>query len=370
MSSARTAEMDVIIVHHHATASVRDAVAALRSDAGGSNIDLNIVLADNGSTAEERALLQSLDVDYFDSGTNAGYAGAANIAFPRTRSDVILLMNEDVLVLPGCLRELHTTLRSGASVAGPQFYWDLDCRFLLPCTEERTRRNELAQVAGRQSPVNLKRARERWREHARRHWRSRDPLPTTSLSGALLAFRRETWTAVGPFDEEFRLYFEENDWLLRVARAGLRCLYVPSARAIHLHNPGQGQAPERLRWEAESFRRFGNRYYGERFMRRLLRAGRGERVVPDWEAFAADGNGAIRIDVDDEWVWPLWVELTPSPSGFPAATTCIPEPKPESWSLPPMRGLEFLDGVLYLQVVDDIGRELCGYSFRRHAGPA
>ena len=361
------AEMDVIIVHHHAATSVRDAVAALRLDASRSNILLNIVLADNGSTPEERTLLQSLNAHYLDSGRNAGYAGAVNIAFPTTRSDFILLMNEDVMVLPGCLRALHTGLMSGASVAGPQFYWDRDCIFLLPCTEERTRGNELLKVAGNRNAKQLKRARRRWREHARRHWRSRDSLPTTALSGALLAFRRDTWTAIGPFDEGFSLYFEEDDWLLRAACAGLQSLYVPSAKAIHLHNPRLAQRPERLRWEAESFGRFGNRYYGERFMQRLSLAGRRESVVPDWQAVAADSTGAIRLEIAEECAWPLWVELTPSPLGFPAATTRISDPQTECWPLPPLRGLEFLDGTVYLQLVDDAGRELCSYGVQRNA---
>lgn len=367
ITDGRAAEMDIVIVHYHAAESVRDAVAALRLDASRSNVLVNIVVADNGSTPEERALLQSLDIEYLNTGRNAGYAGAVNIAVRTTRSDSIVVMNEDVIVLPGCLRALNTALMSGASVAGPQFYWDRDCTFLLPCTEERTRRNELLKVAGKRSLMKLERARKEWRKHARRHWRSRDPVPTTALSGALLAFRRETWSAVGPFDDEFPLYFEENDWLFRVARAGLRSLYVPAAKAIHLHNPTLARAPERLQWEAESFLRFGNRYYGERFMRRLSLACRRESVIPDWQAFAADGTGAIRVDTAEECVWPLWVELTPSPFGFPAATTCIADPKTEWWSLPPMRGLEFHDGTLHVQFVDDIGRELCRYSLQHMA---
>src|ERR1019366_3434414 len=223
------AEMDVIIVHCHAAAAVREAVAALRLDASETSIRLNIILADNGSSPEERVLLQSLDIHYLDSGRNAGYAGAVNIAFPVTRSDVVILMNEDVIVLPGGLRALYTALMSGASVAGPQFYWDRDCTFVLPCTEERTRRNERLKVAGKRNLTQLTRARTAWREHARRHWRTTDSLATTALSGALLAFRRDTWTAIGPFDEGFSLYFEEDDWLIRAARADLLCLYVPSA---------------------------------------------------------------------------------------------------------------------------------------------
>jgi GT2 family glycosyltransferase len=367
MSGAGTdqaAEMDVIIVHYHAAASVREAVVALRLDAGQSNIHLNIVIADNGSTPKERALLQSLDIQYLDSGRNAGYAGAVNIAFPATRSDFIVLMNEDVIVLPGCLRALHTALISGASVAGPQFYWDRDCIFILPCTEERTRRNERLKVAGKRSLAQLGRARTAWREHARRHWRSDDSLPTTSLSGALLAFRRETWTTIGPFDEGFSLYFEEDDWLLRAARAGLQCLYVPSAEAIHLHNTTLAQEPERIRWQAESFRRFGDRYYGERFMQRLSLASKRANVIPNWQPLFADRTGAIRLEIPEECAWPLWVELTPSPLGFPAATTRITDPNAEDWHLPPLRGLEFLE-TFYLQLVDNSGQELCGYRVER-----
>ncbi len=358
------AEMDVIIVHCHAAASVREAVAALQLDAGGTNIRLNIVIADNGSTPEERVLLQSLDIHYLDSGRNAGYAGAVNIAFPATSSDVVILMNEDVIVLPGCLRALYTALMSGASVAGPQFYWDRDCTFALPCTEERTRHNERLKVAGKRNLTQLRRARTAWREHARRHWRTTGSLATTALSGALLAFRRDTWTAIGPFDEGFPLYFEEDDWLIRAARADLLCLYVPSARAIHLHNSNLAHEPERVQWEAESFRRFGDRYYGERFMRRLSLAAKRERVAMDWPDLATDRDGAIGLDISAYDARPLWIELTPSPLGFPAATTRISDPRTELWHLPPLRGLEFLE-TFYLQLVDDAGRELCGCRVQR-----
>jgi GT2 family glycosyltransferase len=363
-AGANQAGMDIIIVHYHAAASVREAVEALRRDAGQTNIHLNIIVADNGSTPEERALLQSLDIHYLDSGRNAGYAGAVNVAFPATRSDFVILTNEDVLVLPGCLRGLHTALISGASVAGPQFYWDRDCTFVLPCTEERTRRSERLKVAGKRNLTQLARARTAWREHARRHWRSADSLPTTSLSGALLAFRRDTWTAIGPFDEGFSLYFEEDDWLLRAARAGLQCLYVPSAKAIHLHNPKLAQEPERLQWQAASFHRFGTRYYGEQFMQRLSLASKRKNAIPDWHALAADNTGAIRLEIPKECARPLWVELTPSPLGFPAATTRITDPNTQDWLLPPLRGLEFLE-TFYLQLVDDIGQELCGYRVER-----
>lgn len=256
-------------MHYHATARVREAVSALRRDAESTGLSIQIFVADNGSTPDEREDLQGLAIRYLDTGRNAGYAGAVNAAFPDTSADCIVLMNEDVLTVPGCLRTLRNELLAGAAVAGPRFFWDRDKTFMLPCTERRTRRSEVFRVAAGASAGKLLRARREWRAHAMRHWRATAALPTSSLSGALLAFRRDTWSIVGPFDERYQLYFEEDDWLRRIARAGLTSLYVPHAIAIHAHDPGRARSPARLEWENESFLRFGNDYYGEAFMRRL-----------------------------------------------------------------------------------------------------
>jgi GT2 family glycosyltransferase len=339
--------MDVVIVHHHAADAVRDAVGALFTDAP---LDLHVIVADNGSTSEERELLRSLPVTYFATGRNAGYAGAINAALPLVRSELVVAMNEDVLVLPGCLGALREALQAGAAAAGPELYWDRDCMLLLPCTEERTRANELLRCRARRDSAALERARSAWRTHARRHWRSDAPIATESLSGAMLALRRDAIDAIGPFDEAYRLYYEENDWLLRVAAAGLRSLYVPAAKAIHLHNPAQ--SAERVQWEAESFVRFGNRHYGERFMRRLLLTSRREAVAPSWPEHSDVADG------------PLWLEVSPSLWGFPAATARI-EGTLREWPIPPMRGLEHVGGTFYLQLVDDDGRELARRSFTR-----
>jgi GT2 family glycosyltransferase len=348
--------MDVVIVHYHAALRACEAVSALRADAATSDMSLNIIVADNGSTREERELLRSQDVVYVDVGRNAGYAGALSAVFPLTRSDFLVVMNEDVLVLPGCLRTLQSSLMTGAAIAGPEFYWDRECALRLPCTEERTRRNELMKIAGRSSLAGLARARAHWREHARRHWRSIDPMRTTALSGALLAFRRDTWSAIGPLDDAFHLYFEENDWLHRADRAGLECLLVPAAKAVHLHNPMLATSAERTQMYAKSFALFGCRYYGERFMDRLFRLSACESVTPDWPPLHE-----IPIDLGDSHHLPLWLEVTPSALGFPAATMCMTDPE----LMPAMRGLEFAHGPLYLQIVDDAGRELCRYSFHK-----
>ena len=359
------ADIDVIIVHYHAALMLRDAVDAIRRDAWLSGLSVRILVADNGSTEAERELIRSLDVVYIPTGSDAGYAGGANFAYPQTTAECVVLMNEDVMVLPGCLAALRKSLLDGASVAGPEFAWDRDGIFLLPCTEERTRKSELTKVSGRRSTAHLARARAEWRAHARRHWESAVALRTTAISGALLAFRRGAWDTVGPFDEGFQMYFDENDWLLRMEASGLPTVYVPSAKAIHLHNPKLGQDDDRQQWAAQSFLRFGNRHYGETFMRRLFRLGTRPQAMPEWELV---GEGTeVTLELPRTGRLPLWIELTPSPLGFPAAATRVSDGTATHWTLRRLRGLDFLAGSYYLTIVDQEGRELRNCAFRWEA---
>ena len=57
--------------------------------------------------------------------------------------------------------------------------------------------------------------------------------PVDWVSGAAVMIRRATLDAIGPFDPDFFLYYEEVELMRRGARAGWRCLYVPEARVVH-----------------------------------------------------------------------------------------------------------------------------------------
>jgi GT2 family glycosyltransferase len=345
----------VILVHYHTPELVAAAVEALRADVAGTGLAVDWLLVDNGSDAAGRARLASLPVERIDPGTNLGYAGGVNLGMARSDAELVVLMNPDVIVQPGCVPALLDALRAGAAVAGPRFYWDGGRRLLQPPSEVRTRREELARLLAGKSPGGAARARRRWRRHARRHWEAREPLPSHDLSGSLLALRRSAWEAVGPFDEGFRLYFEETDWLLRAARLGLAGRYVPAAEAVHLYSQSAGREPRAAGWFEESARRFRRRYYGPWFVgllagldRRLPRRG----ATPP---AAAPGHG-LRLPQEPS-AYPLWIEVSPSPLGFPAAAERLSGPPERPWSLP----LEILERLpaaeLTVRVTDADGRE-------------
>jgi hypothetical protein len=77
-----------------------------------------------------------------------------------------------------------------------------------------------------------------------------------AVSGAVMAIRARAFDEVGGFDERYRLYFEENDFLRRVRG---EIAYVPAARCRHLYNQSAGGGAGKVYAESEAkyLRRWG-----------------------------------------------------------------------------------------------------------------
>jgi len=366
LPSPGSARLGVILAHYHTPDLLERAVVALRADLAGSGLQAEVIVVDNGSDRAGQSLLKALPVRYLDARDNPGYAAALNLGINCSDADRLVLMNPDVMVLPGCLSALMRALHDGADCAGPRFYWDENKRFMLPPTEQRTRRAELRASLGDHGGALGRWARGHWRSHARRFWTARQTFESKSLSGALLAIRRRAVERVGLFDERFRLYFEEHDWIIRLARAGMTAVHVPEAEAVHLFNRSAAQEPAAPRWFAQSRELFFNRYYGAWF-RRLLAcmpkpSGRASRE-PDP---LASGPPCIELPTtagpED---WPLWVEISSSARRFPAAVAVVRAQAEGSFRFPAEIWRRLAPGRYFLTVADRAGRELAAFSFDR-----
>jgi len=91
----------------------------------------------------------------------------------------------------------------------------------------------------------------------------------SALSGALVAVSRRTLERVGPFDEGYALYFEENDWQRRLRMAGGRLSRVGAARVVHRYNQSARLEARAAAWFAASERRYFETHFGARGLRTL-----------------------------------------------------------------------------------------------------
>jgi GT2 family glycosyltransferase len=72
-----------------------------------------------------------------------------------------------------------------------------------------------------------------------------EPRTVDWVMGAALLLRREALDAVGPFDEDFFIYFEEVDLCLRLKRAGWEMRFFPAVTVVHYESQFSVDIPER-----------------------------------------------------------------------------------------------------------------------------
>jgi GT2 family glycosyltransferase len=354
----------IISVHYYTPELLRQSLAAARADSSPLDIDVEYIVVDNGSTPEDEALLASLDAEIVRPDGNLGYAGALNVAVSRSRAELFVFMNPDVFVCSGCIPGLVALLRSGAAAAGPRFWWDHERTMLLPPTERRTLVDEALRTLAGRSEACRRQARRRWRAHALRHWRADEAFVSHDLSGALLAVSRQAWERVGPFDEGYRLYFEETDWLLRVRAAGLPAFYEPRAEAVHRYARSAAREPRSESWFIESEERFRRRHFRHASRWLLGRmAAMGEITAEPGAGRPLESSEPVSVPCGEaDGGRAAWVELGPGDAGFPAAAARV-DAGASSWSVPQpiWRGLQ--PGLYTLQTVAESGRELTRVPF-------
>lgn len=364
----------VVLVHYRTPRLARSAIEALRRSAGLGSAELDLVVVDNGSDQEGFAVLEALatshDVHIVTPGGNLGYAGGINLGFAELAAgelkgrgpDVLVAMNPDVTVTPSCLAELVRALDQGAGVAGPRLLWadglaadgdrGDDAAVILPPADPVGRRVELGRyLAESKGGTWARRARAAWRRHARRHWTATSDADSHALSGALLAVTADAWSRVGPFDEGYRLYFEETDWLRRAKKLGVMSRYVPTAVARHGYARSTPKEPQAAAWFADSGRRFRRRWYGQAFASFL-------------EAMARR-NPPRPTEVDDGAEGPpnpspttRWVEISASPLGLPSGGIYLPEGCTATGDpVPDFVRQRAREMTLYWRTVDAQGRE-------------
>ena len=241
-----TADIDVVVVAFGAPGLLDRCLATLGEA-------YPVLVVDNSSDAEVRAVAERHGAGYVDPGDNLGFAGGVNLGLAkRERSTAdVLLLNPDASITPEGVARLAGRLHASDDLAG---------------------------VAPAQVDSEGRAARVGW------------PFPTPAgawaeaaglgslrschdfMIGSVLLIRSSALEEIGPFDEQFFLYAEETDWQQRARRLGWRVALCPEVVATHV-GAGTGGDPGRreVRFHA-SQERYVRKYHGTRGWR-IYRAG-------------------------------------------------------------------------------------------------
>lgn len=207
-----------------------------------------LVIVDNGADDGLRDWAAARRIRLIVAPRNLGFGVACNLAAAGVQSDLLLFLNPDARLEPGCLAALVAAADRwpGAAAFGPL----LVSPGGVPGFKRRTALAPLDRFAPPGLPAK--------------------DAPVPVLSGAAMMVRRQAFAEVGGFDPDLFLYFEDDDLSLRLRARGARLMLVPAARAMHGSGGSTPATPE-LR-----------RLRGRHFMRSYLCAARKRRLPLPW----------------------------------------------------------------------------------------
>ncbi|MCZ2147500.1 MAG: glycosyltransferase family 2 protein [Bryobacterales bacterium] len=201
-----------------------------------------IIVIDNASKDGTIDILEQFEdrcrIVYNDE--NIGFAGAQNQAIRMSRSDWVLTLNPDVLMLPGFLSELVEAGRMDPKVGTV-------CGKLLTITANfDLPEKQLVDSTGIYFTPMLRHLDRGSREVDNGHYVHHEYVFGATAAAAL--YRREMIDDISVygefFDADFFTYREDADVAWRAQLMGWKCLYTPAARGYHVRTvlPGNRRA--------------------------------------------------------------------------------------------------------------------------------
>lgn len=203
-----------------------------RSLADATTAEVELVIVDNGTEPEvaDRVAAEA-GGRVVRTGANLGYGAGANAGARGATAPWLVVANPDVVWRPGSLDVLLDAAdrHPAAGALGPALLNEDGS--VYPSARELP---SLTQGVGH-ALLGKVWPRNPWtRAYQRRQESAGAERESGWLSGACLLLRRDAFEAVGGFDEDYFMFFEDVDLGERLGRSGHPNVYVPSAQVVHV----------------------------------------------------------------------------------------------------------------------------------------
>lgn len=233
------AEITAIVVAYDSAAALPACLAALAREG------VPAIVVDNASADDSAEVARAHGARVIRNALNEGYGRANNIGARAAESGFVLVLNPDVVLDPGAVQALVDAAGRypEAGLLAPRIV-EPDGRFFF---QPRSLLSPYLTNPG-----------------------GRLALPEGDccapfLSGACFLVRRELLLALGGFDPQIFLFYEDDDLCRRVADAGHALVHVHDAVARHARGASSAPKPGRVfkaRWHQAWSRAYVSRKYG------------------------------------------------------------------------------------------------------------
>ncbi len=190
-----------------------------------------IIVVDNGSTDATQLVARNFPVDLVVFPENRGFAVAVNEGISRATGDWILIVNNDVVLEPVWLqRLLSSAQQENASFAVGKLLRP-DTANLIDGSWDLVSRAAYAWRCGYGKPDGAV-------------WSAKRKISFAPMTAAL--FHRSVFDRIGLLETRFESYYEDVDFGVRCALAGVGGIYEPAAVALHMSKTTLGKSSARV----------------------------------------------------------------------------------------------------------------------------
>ena len=226
-------DLSIVIVGYNSLPELERCLASIRDTADAARPE--IVVVDNASADGTVEFLQRElpEVRLVANGRNVGYSRAVNQGIAEAGARYILVLNPDIVVLPGALDRLVSFMDdhpdagiAGAKLLNPDESLQHSCRRFYTFWTLVLRRTPLGKLLQNGKTIS------RYLMLEFDHEESRE---VDWVLGACMIVRRTALADFGGMDERFFLYFEDVDWCYRVWQSGWKVWYVADSVMRHRH---------------------------------------------------------------------------------------------------------------------------------------
>lgn len=201
------------------------------------DVDFEIIVVDNNShDGTEEAIKKTFsDIHFIQSGDNIGFGRANNLGIKCANGDFVFLLNSDTLLINNAIKILFDYMVKNPSVGvcGGNLYTinekpTLSFSQLMPGFA-----NDLdVFFGGVFSRISY--GKNMFFNHT-----NKPMIIDGYVSGADMMIRKEILNAVGLFDSDFFMYYEETELTWRIKKQNYKVASVPDAKIIHLEGASE-----------------------------------------------------------------------------------------------------------------------------------
>lgn len=219
-------KLSIIVVNYNTKKVLQNCVNSIRKYPP--KCKFEAIIVDNGSTDGSVEYLKSLKNKHFKAifnTQNLGFSKANNIGIKKSKGKFKLLLNSDTLVTKHALDKLVNFAQENKNIGvigAKLLNKDKTIQpsvFRLPTVARNIKQYWLGQgkVLDKYAPKTEK------------------PTEVEAVVGAAMLITPKALKKAGLLNEKYFMFYEDLDYCRKVRKKGLKAIYHPNAKIIHLH---------------------------------------------------------------------------------------------------------------------------------------